>query len=509
MSSLRLMVVLLGCGAPWAIALSASPDTQEIDKLIRQLGDEKFLRREAACKALEEIGAPALDPLRRACDDPDPEVQRRAKDLVRLIERRMAREEILRPTLVRIDLKDVSVPDAVAELAKQAGYSILLGGNAAKLQPDKKLSIQTEEISFWEALDLLCLKADLTHAVNPQPSRSQHPGGDLGAGNVRIPQAVPGHRGTAIVLVPGTPPRYPTYYAGALRIRVLPPGSAKDAGLSEEAPGETVMTLEVCLEPKLLGHDILDISVAKALDDRNQPLAHIPLPAPRSQVGQEERVVVRNGNQIIVRQVIVNRPSGTAETVALENLPRLIPLRFKLPEQPGQVVADLQATLAAHVRTPSLPLITVEDVTAAVGKELAGRDGISVSILVCTVGKGGEVLLGVRVIPNALMAQGLNPNVPVQILPNQQMPLNAVRMGVAATMGVSFSLTDTEGNSYNLVSTQTNQTFGPNGWILDYRLIYRPHDPKAQPKKFTLSASRVAAIELPFALRNIPLNESH
>lgn len=508
MSSLRLMVVLLGCGAPWAIAFSASPDTQEIDKLIKQLGDEKFLRREAACKALEEIGAPALDPLRRACDDPDPEVQRRAKDLVRLIERRMEREEILRPTLVRLNLKDVSVPDAVAELAKQSGYSILLGGNAAKLQPDKKITLHTPEVSFWEALELLCLKADLTHPVNTQPLRVQHPG-EVGTGNVRIPQAVPGQRGTAIVLVPGTPPRYPTYYAGALRIRVLPPGSAKDAGLSEEVPGETVMTLEVCLEPKLLGHDILDISVAKALDDRNQPLAHIPLPVPRSQAGPEERVVVRNGNQIIVRQVIVNRPSELSDTIAQENLPRLIPLRFKLPEQPGQVLADLQATLAAQVRTPILPLVTVEDVTAAVGKELAGRDGVSVSILACTLGKGGEVMLGVRVIPNAIMAQGLNPNVPVQIVPNQQMPLNAVRMGVAATMGAGFSLTDSDGNPYKLVSSQTNQTFGPTGWILDYRLIYRPQDPKAQPKRFTLSASRVAAIELPFALRNIPLNESH
>lgn len=508
MSSLRLMVVLLGCGAPWAIAFSASPDTQEIDKLIKQLGDEKFLRREAACKALEEIGPPALDPLRRACDDPDPEVQRRAKDLVRLIERRMEREEILCPTQVRLDLNEVSVPDAVAELAKQSGYSILLGGNAAKLQPEKKITLQTGEVSFWEALDLLCLKADLTHAVNAQPLRPQHPG-DVGAGNVRIPQNVSGQRGTAIVLVPGTPPRYPTSYAGALRIRVLPPGSAKDAGLSEEVPGETVMTLEVCLEPKLLGHDILDISVAKALDDRNQPLAHIPLPFPRSPTGTEERIVVRNGNQIIVRQVIVNRPGGLADTVALENSPRLIPLRFRLPEQPGQVVADLQATLAAHVRTPILPLVTVEDVTAAVGKEFAGREGVSVSILACTLGRGGEVMLGIRMIPSALMALGLNPNVPVQIVPNQQMPLNAVRMGVAATMGATFSLTDTEGNSYVLVSCQTNQTFGPNGWIFDYRLTYRPHDPKAQPKKFTLSASRVAAIELPFALRNIPLNESH
>ncbi|MCS6975499.1 MAG: HEAT repeat domain-containing protein [Gemmatales bacterium] len=509
MSGLRLMLVAIGCWIPWTIAISATPDTGEIEKLIKQLGDEKFARREAACKALEQIGAPALDPLRRACGDDDPEVQRRAKDLVRAIERRMEREEILRPTLVRLDLKDASVPDAVAELAKQAGYSILLGGDAAKLQPDLKLTLQTKEMPFWEALDLLCLKAGLTHVVNPQNVRVQHPGNPVGS--VRVPNAVSSQSGTAIVLAPGAPPRYPTFYAGALRLRLLPPGAVNLPGISEESPGETVMTLEICLEPKLLGHEVLDVNVVKALDDRNQPLAPVLKPAKQPTAGPEEQqVVIRNGNQVVIRQWIVNRGSIPSDILALENTPRLIPLRFKLPDQPGQVLADLQATLAAQVRTPVMPLLTVENIMEAIGKEIAGRDGVSATISSCTVGRVGEVTVAMRLAPNALMLAGLNPNVPVQIVPNQQMPLNAVRMGLASAGATTFTLTDTDGNPYQLVGTQYTQVFGPpNNISLDYRLIFRPQNPKAQPQRLTISASRVAAIELPFAMHNIPLIESH
>jgi HEAT repeat protein len=54
-------------------------DAERIARLIKQLGDDSFARREAASKELEGLGAPAVAALRKAAaSDDDPEIRRRA-----------------------------------------------------------------------------------------------------------------------------------------------------------------------------------------------------------------------------------------------------------------------------------------------------------------------------------------------------------------------------------------------------------------------------------------------
>jgi hypothetical protein len=55
-------------------------DAEKIARLIKQLGDDAFAKRESASKELEGIGAPALAALRKAAaSSADPEIRRRAK----------------------------------------------------------------------------------------------------------------------------------------------------------------------------------------------------------------------------------------------------------------------------------------------------------------------------------------------------------------------------------------------------------------------------------------------
>lgn len=56
--------------------------THRIDRLVRQLGDDRFARREAATKELEAIGEPALGALRKAASHDDAEIRWRAKKVV-------------------------------------------------------------------------------------------------------------------------------------------------------------------------------------------------------------------------------------------------------------------------------------------------------------------------------------------------------------------------------------------------------------------------------------------
>jgi uncharacterized protein (TIGR03067 family) len=66
------------------------PDQKRIAQLIKQLGDDDFAKREAASKALEAIGAPALAALRKAATtSSDLEVRRRAERITRSVKGRL------------------------------------------------------------------------------------------------------------------------------------------------------------------------------------------------------------------------------------------------------------------------------------------------------------------------------------------------------------------------------------------------------------------------------------
>jgi hypothetical protein len=66
-------------------ASKGGPDAT-IAHLVEQLGSPKFEEREAASKALDKIGEPALEALRGAARSRDAEVRRRAADLLKAIE---------------------------------------------------------------------------------------------------------------------------------------------------------------------------------------------------------------------------------------------------------------------------------------------------------------------------------------------------------------------------------------------------------------------------------------
>src|SRR5438067_1354287 len=70
-------------------------DDAEIARLVKQLGDDDFAKREAATKRLEEIGEPALDAVTKATTSSDPEVRRRAVDIVTVVENKLYPELLL------------------------------------------------------------------------------------------------------------------------------------------------------------------------------------------------------------------------------------------------------------------------------------------------------------------------------------------------------------------------------------------------------------------------------
>lgn len=85
MSSLLIVLALPTWSEP-----SKTEPSSEVSRLIQQLGSDRFTEREAASKALEAIGEPALDALRHSLETTnDAEVRKRAKQVVETVETRL------------------------------------------------------------------------------------------------------------------------------------------------------------------------------------------------------------------------------------------------------------------------------------------------------------------------------------------------------------------------------------------------------------------------------------
>src|SRR6516225_9827351 len=80
-----------------------SVDPKRIAELVQQLGSMKFLERENARRELEAIGTPAIEALKKAAKSQDLETNRRAGEILRLLEERKNTAQILVAKRVRLN----------------------------------------------------------------------------------------------------------------------------------------------------------------------------------------------------------------------------------------------------------------------------------------------------------------------------------------------------------------------------------------------------------------------
>jgi hypothetical protein len=168
------LVVGLGIGgfSIWqrgAVAGQQRPTEDErIAQLVQQLGSMKFAERDKAKRELEAIGLPALEHLRKAAKAGDLEVAMRCQEILKKLEAKVAADNLLAPKKVHLKLKDVSVIQALEELQKQSGYTIVVDGDRTALA-NRKVTLDTGSVPFLQAFDLLCEKGNLVEVANNNP----------------------------------------------------------------------------------------------------------------------------------------------------------------------------------------------------------------------------------------------------------------------------------------------------------------------------------------------------
>ncbi len=423
-----LLALGLGLGVLMAAPAADAPkaDAEHIAKLVKQLGSDSFEDREKAAKELETLGTAALPALRTAAKADDAEVRMRAQAIIQKTERKAAAEKLLAATKVKLSFKDTPLAEAVAEFNKKSGYTIQVHDPEKKLK-DRTVTLDTGDVSFWEAFDQFCDKAGLVEAsmqdllraapglpgrgpgggilpppppINPpkdlsikqegaapaaeKPAEKKQADGAparVGAAPAApaAPVAMPGFGpfGMApgvIMVMDGKPKAVPTCYSGSVRIRALKEGPNFGFGAPPVPPGgapaakdeTTAVWLEVRAEPKLHVQFLESVAIEKATDDEGQKREKAEPPAPPVPGGLPG-----------------GAPPGGAIGAAIP-LPmgfgglggnQYYKVALKKGQKEAKALKEFAGTITAQVVGPPEPVLTVDKITKAQGEAVKGKDG--------------------------------------------------------------------------------------------------------------------------------------
>jgi len=151
------LLILGGTSSVGSATVLGNPDkdvtTDRVAGLIKQLGNAKFAKREAAGKDLVAIGEPALGALRQAAAAADPEVQARAERIIAAICKRVTTRELEKLhgtwSLVSYDFNGARLKGEDKahqfvfkgdEWALQINGALFQGGTVQRIEVKKKLN---------------------------------------------------------------------------------------------------------------------------------------------------------------------------------------------------------------------------------------------------------------------------------------------------------------------------------------------------------------------------------
>jgi hypothetical protein len=569
--------VVLVAAVPSGAADKASPET--IAKLVEKLGSTEFSEREKATRELEALGEQALDALRKAAKGDDLETKRRAEELIKKVESRQLTKKVLEPSKIRFAFKDTPLREAIEEVNKKTGLNIILNDPENKLA-DRKVTLDTGETTLWEAVDQFVAKAGLVESVNPAqvigpgvrpvpqprppikplpvpPKQIQpaplpiQPQLDVPQGAIQVqvqvqvqaqpaqadpaqpvpPQPAPllrpgrppffGYQPNTLVLTDGKAEALPTQYAGAVRIRALPAGTAILGFAPRE--GELTIALQVTPEPKLQFQSLVDVRIDKAVDDQGQVLM------------QSTADAGNGGNDVPVAGALVAKAAFVARVPAPAPGVAPVPVRLKKGDKPSKTLKELTGVVSIQVRTPAEALMTIEKLMDAAGKEVKGEAGGRIKVLdVAKDDKATTLKIEFEpppdvqaggVVPGPILIQPVPLPVPVpQQLPQKQLnavpgalqvqvqpavqpvPVPAVPIAPAAPAGFNgLTVLDEKGNALPMQPTNIQPVKAANGVMWQYTFTLPVVKDQGAPAKLVFTGSKVVTVDVPFTLKGVPV----
>jgi hypothetical protein len=470
-----------------AAARSESPgpverDAKKIPGLISDLGSPRFEVREQATQRLARLGEPALEALETAARSPDLEIRRRAENLACFIQHRLETERILRPRYVQLDYKDAPLGQAVSDLARKTGLPLEYRRQAS----EPTISLHTEELTAWKALEHFCREAKLEEKPPPVRDSSNvrmmaRPGGQFVV--ISTMGGTPQRPNGTIVLTPGKGSRLPAFYAGSVRIRALP---VENARAFERRPNQLLALLEVCPQADMAWQGVADVQVDEAIDDSGQRLASLP--------GLARGPAAAVAGKLRAQRIIVldNGLPGAGDL-------RLAAIRFQRSDRPSHLLKQLRGQVEALALSPLQPIFTIDEVLKSNGHVFHGSHGEVLKIKDAKRLKDGSTNLVLELKNAGTLLSRLRPN-GMAVVPPGMPP------GASSGNQQRLDLYDIHGKRLALSNLRDNVSLGANGTITHVlEVTCRPHSDEGELAKLILSARRFISVEIPFELKGVPV----
>jgi len=542
----RSLLPLLALGFGLAVAAAPAPavdkpekpDAARISKLVTQLGSDDFDDREKASAELAVIGEPALDALRLAVKSTDEEVHKRAETLVSAIEKRVESKNALAPRRVHLVYKDTPVKEAVEDFKKKSGYNITLQDPENKLK-DRTVTLDTGDSTFWQALGQFCDKAGLKEAeagdLTPKPLPpvgAPRPAGGpvIGVGPALPPVVVvrpgvvaPAAPADGVILIDGKSEALPTDASSAVRVQALP----KADSFGPAPDGELQIALRLSLEPKLQWQGVDKATVTKAVDDQKQELTQTSTDAtPANPVGGPAGGPVFGpvppGAGLIARPLpVLGVPIGQG------GARQDILVHLKKGDKAAKSLTELAGTITATVLGETTPIITATEILKAKDKVFKGGENGQLKIVEVSKTDGGQITIQVELQPpsDVVPVGGAGPVGPIWRRPIRRVPLPgaapAVPGAAPAAVGVAIvigpggfgpamsgagglGLVDDKGDPIKQISLGLRRQVINGVLSTQYVLIYQAEKGQ-EPAKLIYSGRKVLNVEIPFALKDVPL----
>jgi hypothetical protein len=293
----------------------------------------------------------------------------------------MEQADMLAPRRVRLVYQDTPLAEAVADFKAKSGYDLSVLDPGGKLT-DRTVTLDTGDVTFWQALGQFCRQARLVEATAPTAGLRGRPGGKIGGAagvfvggggvvapaGVGVPMAAaPPLASGRIVLIDGQLLPLPTDDGTAVRVRARPGAGAPGAA----AKGTAQLVLDVAPEPKLRLQRVVSVAVGKAVDDQGQTRE------PYEPLGS-----VADG---------IGPFSWTGDaTVTFTKAPKA-----------AAALREVSGTVTAQVLKAPQPYLVVIDLVGSAGKSVRAADGGALRILAVTQAPTGDVKVRFTIDPPA------------------------------------------------------------------------------------------------------------
>jgi hypothetical protein len=480
---MRRLLATLGACAVVGAALADTPPPPPLEKLVSQLGSPAYAEREAAGRALEKAGPAAAPLLEAATRHADPEVRRRAADVLGRIRRAADTATRLSAPTTALSYQNVPLAVAVHDLAARTKLPLVLDADRVA-DVRRPVSVSTGEQPVWEAVEQFCRAAGLREGfvAELEVPKPKNPKGSL---YVVPPPPAPMPGEVAVTLIDGPPDRLPADRGTAVRVVALPASFPKNRVVL--GTGDLTLHLDVAPVPAMNWQDTLGVRVTRAADDRGRPAT--------GAVGGEHEWRPLDQLDKLKEQLNALAELNPPDVPSSVPNPRVVPVRLKLAGPGARALAVLEGRVTGEVVIPHQPLVTVADPGKLVGSTLSGPNGVHLTVLDFQRTTTGVVTVRARVqspsawtVVRKSIAWG--PAWPETNRPGAVPPKLQGYDAAGNPVSGASSAPHSETSDDQAVLTQT------------FTMVYRPD---RVPAKLVVLGPRTIAVEVPFRLENVPL----